>query len=142
MVFLKLAARYVNDDSPKCIKFVSLALQKLFQTTTDKAHLQLLKVSTDWLKTDNESTRVIGYFVIIEFGRGLSSLVVTKLSNILPLLAHHLAEISTINFTETVVLALFETLKAICELLPNAFLETFIPLAKANELLGKSFKFF
>jgi U3 small nucleolar RNA-associated protein 20 len=126
LVFIKLSARFVNDESKKCIKFVQLAIQKLLQTTTAKAHHELLTVAKDWLQSENESTRVIGCKVTAELCRGLPTLFASRIDQFLPLMGQQFGEISTAEFSENVVLALLETMTLLCQLVPAAFSESFI----------------
>uniref|UniRef100_A0A914Z7Q9 Small subunit processome component 20 homolog n=1 Tax=Panagrolaimus superbus TaxID=310955 RepID=A0A914Z7Q9_9BILA len=137
LVFIKLSARFVNDESKKCVKFVQLAIQKLLQTTTAKAHHELLSVAKDWLQSDNESTRVIGYKVTAELCRGLPALFASKIEQFLPLMTQQFGELSTTEFSENVVLALFETMTFLCQFVPTAFLKSFILTQKEHAILEK-----
>ena len=131
----------MNDESKKCIKFVQLAIQKLLQTTTGKAHHELMNVAKDWLSAENESTQIIGFKVTSELCRGIPTLFSSKLSQFIPLISEQFSGISIEEFSENFVLALFETLTVFCHLIPAPFIEAFIPMEKKHGILGKLSEF-
>ncbi len=56
---IKLAARFINDESPTCQKYVSLAINKLISTVSEKLKNEIFSVAQDWLESDK-----VGVFFI------------------------------------------------------------------------------
>uniref|UniRef100_A0A7E4W2G9 HEAT repeat-containing protein 1 n=1 Tax=Panagrellus redivivus TaxID=6233 RepID=A0A7E4W2G9_PANRE len=135
LIFIKLAARVVNEESKKCTKFVILALHNLFKCTSEKAHNELFSVTKDWLEADKEGPRLIAYELFAELVRGIPGLGAQQLKVCLPILSKHFLALKIDEFSENVVLGILNAFTVLCQVQPVVFIETFVDLSKEHNLL-------
>ena len=136
-IFIKLAARIVNDESKKCIKFVLLTIRKLIQATTEKSHIELLSVIKDWISTDKEGTRIIGLKVLNEFSKSLPNLLASRLKEYLDLIISIFEEMEPNKFSENLLLNVFETMTTICQVIPEKFISEIVKSKETTNVIKK-----
>lgn len=137
LIFLKLSERIVNDDSKKCINFVLLCVRKLVQATSTKAHGDMLSITTDWINTKKDGTQIIGCKVINELTRTIPQVVSSKLEEIMVIICSKIDGFDSKSFSENVVLAVFETMTTISQLIPKHFVKYFVQNENAQSVLLK-----
>ena len=73
----------MNDESPKCRKFVAATLRKLLDSVGEVSREEAAAAGSDWLESDKETSRAVGVEILVQLSAVETERFAERLTRIL-----------------------------------------------------------